>query len=110
MARPVCPTCEVLKEIYWLKASRFVLAARRGDRIGAGHPANDEEIQALQDEAMESLRTLLYHVNSSHGFSLDNAARTARGIGAPPSPICLVCESVKAGYLRSLFFICNPDP
>lgn len=75
MTRHSCPTCEALKEIYWLKASRFVVAVRAASQApAAGRPACEEDIQALNDDAMEALRTLLRHINACYGFMLETAA------------------------------------
>jgi hypothetical protein len=69
-----CHTCEVLKEIYWLKASRFVLAARPAESRPTGRRLNEDDLQALKNDAMDSLRTLLRHMNSCYGFPLERAA------------------------------------
>ena len=74
MNRHVCHTCDVLKEIYWLKAGQFVLAARGLRPFAAGRRVNDDELKALKDDAMDALRTLLRHVNSCYGFARENAA------------------------------------
>lgn len=74
MTRHFCHTCEMLKEIYWLKASRFVLAARSAESRATGRKLNEDELKALKDDALDALRTLLRHVNSCYGFTLENAA------------------------------------
>ena len=73
MTRHVCHTCDDLKEIYWLKASQFVLAVRSARPPVAGRK-NEDELQALKNGAMDALRTLLRHINSCYGFTLDGAA------------------------------------
>lgn len=69
MPRHFCHTCEVLKEIYWLKASRFAYAVR-----AAGRSTGEDDIQAFKDDAMQALRTLLRHINACYGFTLEKAA------------------------------------
>lgn len=69
-----CHTCEVLKEIYWLKAGHFVLAVRSADSRATGKTFNEDELQILKDDAMTALRTLLRHMNSCYGFPLESAA------------------------------------
>lgn len=74
MARQFCHTCDVLKEIYWLKASRFLLAVRASARSDRGSKPDDQEVQALKDEALDALRTLLRHMNTCYGFTEEMAA------------------------------------
>ena len=74
MSRHACHTCDVLKEIYGLKAGRFVVAARSSPSLAGGRKPNQEELKALREDAMGALRTFLRHVNSCYGFSVDNAA------------------------------------
>lgn len=74
MSRHACHTCDVLKEIYWLKAGRFVVAARSASALTGRRKPSEEELHALREDAMGALRTFLRHVNSCYGFSMDNAA------------------------------------
>lgn len=75
MTRHSCHTCEVLKEIYWLKASRFVVAVRSASHAQAcGRSSLEQDVQTLNDDAMNALRTLLRHVNTCYGFTLEKAA------------------------------------
>ena len=74
MTPHLCHTCEVLKEIYWLKAGRFVLAVRSLDSRPPGRRPSEDDLQVLKNDAMDSLRTLLRHMNSCYGFPLEKAA------------------------------------
>lgn len=74
MSRHACHTCDVLKEIYWLKAGRFIVAARSASPVAGGRKSNQDELKALREDAMGALRTFLRHVNSCYGFTLDKAA------------------------------------
>lgn len=74
MAPHICHTCDVLKEIYWLRVTRFILAGR-STRASAGRGFSELEVQALKDQSIDALRTLLRHRNSCHDLTVENAAR-----------------------------------
>ena len=74
MTRHVCHTCDVLKELYWLKASHFVLAVRAVRAPATGRRINEDELQALNEDALEAFRMLLRHINSCYGLTLEKAA------------------------------------
>ncbi len=75
MGREYCRTCEALKEFYWLKLNRFVLAARSSSAWGPRrYRMGDDELQAIKDESLVALRELMRHAKACYGLVRDEAA------------------------------------
>ena len=51
-----CHTCEVLRELYWLKLSQFLLSMRSSRTRQA--QVREEDLIFLKDETLSALRTL----------------------------------------------------
>jgi len=75
MGREYCRTCEALKEFYWLKLNRFLLAARSSSGWGQRrYRVGDDELQAIKDESLVALRELMRHAKACYGLARDEAA------------------------------------
>lgn len=75
MVRRYCQTCEVLKELYRLKTSHFLMAAKsRGSFSKSRRPAREEDLNRLKEEALCTLRELIRHRTSCYGLTSDQAA------------------------------------
>jgi hypothetical protein len=75
MGREYCRTCEALKELYRLKLSQFLLAAR-SNSAEPPHRRHlgDEELLVLKDEALAALRELMRHAKICYGLAHNEAA------------------------------------
>jgi hypothetical protein len=67
-----CHTCEVLRELYWLKLSQFILSMRSSRTRQA--QVREEDLIVLKDETLSALRTLLRHAKCCYGLVQDEAA------------------------------------
>jgi hypothetical protein len=75
VGRAYCSTCEALKEFYWLKLNRFLLAARSASAWGAHRYRTDEDaLQVSKEESLAALRTLIRHATACYGLAEDEAA------------------------------------
>lgn len=70
-----CHTCEVLKELYWLKLNHFLLAMRSASSgRGRGEALREEELVRMKDETLAALTTLVRHAKACCGLAQDEAA------------------------------------
>ena len=75
VGREPCRTCEALKELYWLKLNRFLLAARSNSSWPPRRRrVRDEEVEALKEESLAALRDLMRHAKVCYGLVHDEAA------------------------------------
>ena len=78
MSRCDCPDCELLKDYYWLKVNRFLLALRPHSRpymVGfASRADQDHEIKDAKDQALRALGELISHLKACYDLDRLRAA------------------------------------
>lgn len=79
MGQEYCYECDVLKELYWLKVNRFLVAVKSipVSPFEEGERVSDEEIQALKEESLRALTTLIAHWKACYGMIEDENGRAA---------------------------------